>query len=226
MIKINNLFFSYAKEYYTLHDINFNLKKGDGAIIVGDKNSGKTSLIRVLLGLDKFNSGSVLINNIPIGKINYKEDLSLGYIPNEPPFIKNKSVEYNLKYVIRLREKNKELVDVKVRNTLIEYNLYSIKNVKVEHLNYYDKLILAIARLSIRNLDLLIVDDIFIGLSDKEMKDVVSILKQLIKSNMCSVLITTSDENVVSDFRYKKYYLQSGSLSLKKGEIDDWFKRN
>lgn len=224
MIKINNLYFSYAKEYYTLHDINFNLKKGDGAIIVGDRNSGKTSLIRIILGLDKCNSGTVLINNIPVAKINYKEDVSLGYIPKQPPFIQNKTVEYNLKYVIRLREKNKELVDVKVRNTLIEYNLYSIKNVKVEHLNYYDKLLLAIARLSVRGLDLLIVDDIFIGLNEKELKDVFSNLKQLIKSNnLCSVLITTSDEDLIGGFKYRKYYLKSGSLGLEKGETNEWF---
>ena len=222
MIKIGDLYFSFAKEYYTLHDINFSLNKNEGAIIIGDKDSGKTSLVRLLLGLDKANSGSVLLNNIPVDKINFKADIQLGYISKDPPFIHNRSVEYNLRYLVKLRNKNKDLVDVKVKNTLISYNLYAIKNVKVNLLNYYDKLMLSIARLSIRNLDLLIIDDIFGSLNEKELGDIISNLKSLIKQNNCAVLITTDDEKISNHFKYNKFYLNLGTLLDKKESIDEW----
>lgn len=223
MINISNLFFSFAKEYYTLHDINFKLKKGDGAIIIGDKDSGKTSLVRLLLGLEKPNSGTILLNNVSIDKVDFKNDLSLGYIPQTPPFIAGKSVEYNLKYIIKLRTKNKELVDVKVRNTLISYNLFAIKNVKIDHLNYYDKIMLSIARLSTRPIDLLIVDDIFSGLNEKELAEVVKSLKNLIKQNNCTVLILMSDKKYASLFKYDSKYLKSGSLCDEEVDLDDWY---
>ena len=76
---------------------------------------------------------------IPVNKINFKSDLNLGYLPKNPPFLYNKSIEDNIKYVVKLRNKNKDIVEVKVNNTLIMYNFYSIRNVKANHLNAFDK---------------------------------------------------------------------------------------
>ena len=121
MINISNLFFSFAKEYYTLHDINFKLKKGDGAIIIGDKDSGKTSLVRLLLGLEKPNSGTILLNNVSIDKVDFKNDLSLGYIPQTPPFIAGKSVEYNLKYILLLTYFHLDISIEKTQNLKLNF---------------------------------------------------------------------------------------------------------
>lgn len=222
MIKIKNLYFSYAKEYFTLNNVNFSLKHNEKAIIVGGKNSGKTSLVRILLGLDRFQKGEVLINNVDVKKINFKNDISVGYIPMQPPFMENKTVEENIKYIIKLREKKKDKIEIKLNNSLGHYSLFNIKNVKVNILNYYDKIKLALARLYVRNLDLIIVDDIFAGLNDNEAEDIAELIKELIKNNNnCTCVIFAENYNIRKYFDYKTYKLELGSLideSVENGE--------
>ena len=80
MIKIENLFLAYNKEYYALYDINLEFQKGDKVALVGEEGSGKTSLLRAVAGLEKIAKGNILINNVPVQKIDFAHDISVGYV--------------------------------------------------------------------------------------------------------------------------------------------------
>lgn len=58
VIEINDLSFSYDGEA-VLRDINFNLQKGDFAAVIGPNGGGKTTLMRLILGLLKPDRGSI-----------------------------------------------------------------------------------------------------------------------------------------------------------------------
>ena len=74
MIELEHIFVSYTKEFNTLQDISFTLGDGDKLVIVGEKESGRTALLRTIVGLDKCKSGTIVINGTPIDKINFKEE--------------------------------------------------------------------------------------------------------------------------------------------------------
>ncbi len=75
MLSVNNVYLKYTKEYNTLNNINLQIENGEQVILFGEKESGKSSLIRVIAGLEKATKGEVLINNINVNKINYKADV-------------------------------------------------------------------------------------------------------------------------------------------------------
>ena len=52
MLKIKNIFLSYVKDQDILKGIDLDLKKGEIISILGGSGSGKTSLLRVLAGLE------------------------------------------------------------------------------------------------------------------------------------------------------------------------------
>lgn len=55
-------------------DLNFSIEKGQRVAIVANNGAGKTSLLRILAGVDQPDSGNVIIRN----------DISLSYLPQEP----------------------------------------------------------------------------------------------------------------------------------------------
>lgn len=221
MLKISHLFVSFVKEYYTLNDINLEMSSGQKLIIVGSKESGRTAFIRTLLGLENIAKGEILYKNTPIQKMDFKNDISLGYIPAVPSFLERKTVMQNIEYVLKIRKENVKFQEAKINNALTEYGLSYIKNKKVKELSYLDRIKLAIARLSVRNIDILYVDDIFVNLSSLERSKIIKYIKELVKINNCTVIIMTENEDVANEFGYKKKYLIYGNLSDSSEVVDN-----
>lgn len=212
MLKVKSLYVAFTKEYFTINDLSLDLKSGEKLVVVGNKESGRTALLRALLGLEPIAKGEVLYKNISLEKVDFQNDLSLGYLPANPTFLEKKTVEDNIEYVISLRTKDKTYITAKIQNALIEYGLEYIKKKKVKELSYYDKLKLALARLSTRNIDVLFVDDIFVKLSTMEKEKIVKQIKAIIKNQTCTTMIMTESEDIANMFGYKKKYLIYGSL--------------
>ena len=77
-IEVKDLNFSYGGNTVLEH-ISFVIEKGDYVGIVGPNGGGKTTLLKILVGLLSPDSGSVLIENQPIGT--FKNKFRIGYVP-------------------------------------------------------------------------------------------------------------------------------------------------
>ncbi len=78
IIEIKNLSFSYGRQP-VLEDVDFTTKAGDFVAIIGPNGGGKTTLLKLLLGLLDAERGSVRIFGQPPRKVSYK----IGYVPQE-----------------------------------------------------------------------------------------------------------------------------------------------
>jgi ATP-binding cassette, subfamily B, bacterial CvaB/MchF/RaxB len=78
-IELRNVFFRYAEtEPFILEDINLTIEPGEFLTIMGPSGGGKTTLIKIMLGLLEPTMGEVLIDGIPlsiIGPRAYREQL-------------------------------------------------------------------------------------------------------------------------------------------------------
>ena len=92
MIELKNVNLNYTKNYFILCDINLVINKGEKIVLFGQVGSGKTSLIRLILGLEKNFTGEASINNISTKKIDFKKDVSALYISSRGAFLEGKSV--------------------------------------------------------------------------------------------------------------------------------------
>lgn len=70
IIELKNVFFSYGKEW-VLEDINISINKGDCIAVFGPNGGGKTTLLKILLGLLKPQKGEVV----------YYKRCGVGYLP-------------------------------------------------------------------------------------------------------------------------------------------------
>lgn len=212
MLKCKNLYVSFTKEFYTLNDVSFEVAQGERLVIVGSKESGRTALIRALLGLEPCAKGEIFYKNISLEKIDFQNDLSCGYLPAVPVFLENKTVQENIEYVAGLRIKDKAYMAAKVNNAITEYGLEYSRKKKAKELNYYDRIKLALARLSTRNIDILLIDDVFAKLSSMDREKLIKQIKSIIKTQGCAALIMVDSDEVADKLGYKRKYLIYGSL--------------
>lgn len=83
-LQIKNLCFRFPGRKQILNDINLNLTKGEVVAILGESGGGKSTLLNILQGFYKAESGSVLLNNQSLGDI-YLPNLrdALGVVPQD-----------------------------------------------------------------------------------------------------------------------------------------------
>lgn len=78
IVEIRNVFFSYNGQE-VLHDVNFDVAEGDFIAMIGPNGGGKTTLLRLMLGLLKPAQGSVRVLGMPAQKASHH----IGYVPQE-----------------------------------------------------------------------------------------------------------------------------------------------
>ncbi len=212
MLKVKNLIFYYTKDYNTLQNINFELKDKEIMFIHGEYESGRSCLLRILLGIESDFSGEVLYNNIPVSRDLFKTDIALGFVPEKVVCLENKSIYKNLEYVLKIRKVNKSIQDIKINNALKCYGLDVLKDEKMKNIGAFDRVKVVLARLSLRKLDYIFVDDIFKDLSTTELKYVITELKKLIRVNDASAIIVSDNMEIANMFKCTKYKLELGLL--------------
>jgi len=208
LVEFKNVYYSFTKAFNVLHNINFCLKVGEKSVIIANNDSGITSFIRILLRDEKVNSGEVLYNNTPIKKISFKKDIFLAYLPSEPVFFDKKSIKFNLHYFLKLHK----VQDFYEEDICKYFNID--KNIIVKNLSYFEKVKLAIARFSFRKIQLLIIENIFEKLTEKESLEVQTILNDIIKkNNACVILVIAEKNKFINNLQdFTKYTLKYGTL--------------
>ena len=68
MIEFQNVDFSYEKDRKVLHDMSFSIGKGESVGLIGANGAGKSTIMKLLLGLLGPDSGKVLIDGIEVKK--------------------------------------------------------------------------------------------------------------------------------------------------------------
>lgn len=63
-LSLNGLSFTYPGHRMALHNIHFQLERGESVAIVGENGSGKSTLCKLLIGLHQTNPGEFLINGL------------------------------------------------------------------------------------------------------------------------------------------------------------------
>ncbi len=112
-IKFINVNFSYVEGTTILENINFSINKGEKIALVGETGAGKTTLVNLILGFYKINSGNILFDGKNI------DDISLESIRKNISFIQQNPYIFDdtIKRNVALNIEN-EISDEKILNIL------------------------------------------------------------------------------------------------------------
>ena len=129
MIRLKEIEKKFGK-FEVLKNLSFNIEPGKITALVGPNGSGKTTIIKTILGLVKPDNGDILIDDKSILN-DYHYRKNVGYMPQTASFPENLTVREVLKMISDLRNSKIEPID-----ELIEaMNLTSEMNKQVKTLS-------------------------------------------------------------------------------------------
>lgn len=148
MIEFDAVTLKYHYEQYPLFEqLSFSLNGRENTVLC-DIQSGKSSLCKMIMGLLPPNEGKVSIDGKSVYDGNLKSakcapPFDILYLPEMPAFFENRSVDFNLRYPLKVRKISDEAV---VQKLACDFDLESLLKTKVKELTKRQKKLLALAR--------------------------------------------------------------------------------
>lgn len=177
-----------------LNNISFNINERELVAVVGDSGSGKTTLMNLLGGLDKVDSGKIIIHNQEVSKMNpnqrtlYRRN-NIGFIFQDFNLIHVLNVYENI--ILPLQLSHKKVDENKIDNLLNSLKLIDKKYALPSKLSGGEQQRVAIIRALIHEPKLILADEPTGNLDSKNSEMVVSLIKVLCKKLNRTVILVT-----------------------------------
>ncbi len=207
LLECINLCKSFGKKQI-LKNVSFSINEGDILAFIGPNGSGKTTTIKLILGLQKIDSGEVLINGLDITK-NFEDAIrKVGAIVENPDSYMYLTGWQNLRLIA---DYYGNISDEDI-NELVKYvGLESRINDKVNKYSLGMRQRLGIARALLNKPNILILDEPTNGLDPEGIKDLRVLLKRL-ASNGMGILISSHNLAELESFCNKVCIIDNGTI--------------
>ena len=220
MIKLSNINKYYNKKKSNqIHVINnTSLMLPDRGLIalLGKSGSGKTTLLNVMSGLDRYDSGTISINDMNMEKYDSKvfdtiRSKKIGYIFQNYFLFNDKTVYENLEISLKLAG----FKDVSEVNKRIDYALTLVgmlryKKRRPNTLSGGQQQRIGIARAIVKGSSIIIADEPTGNLDSDNTFEIMDILKSISKT--CLVVLVTHEENIANFFADRIIKLKDGEI--------------
>ena len=218
MVRFDRITMAYSKNYNVLQDLSFDARKGEATIVHGEIDSGKTSLLRIALGIENRFEGACLIDGTPVHKVNFKDCIGALYISKRGAFLHRRSVNTNMRYILKLRKQFHPNSEIVIANALKQFSLYGYKDNKIKSLSTFHRALVQLARASLRDkIDLICVDDVFMEMNDIEKGIFINHLAEFATQHKATMLIAISSEKVAT--LLKKEIKKSTIVKVHLGQV-------
>lgn len=187
-LEIKNISKKFGK-HQILENVSIELEKGQSVALAGCNGCGKSTLITIIVGASKCDSGTVLID----GKKLSKKEISelIGYVPQSSPFIDEMTVLDNLKFWYA-GEKERMQKDLE-SGILYKFGLNKYIHYKVGALSGGMKKRLSIACAMANNPSVMVLDEPGAALDLVCKKDIINYLSEY-KANGGIVILSSHEE--------------------------------
>jgi heme exporter protein A len=174
-------------------NLNFKINNKELLVIKGANGSGKTTLLKILSGLLKPISGSIIINkkNINILKDEYFKYFE--YIGHENAIKTALTVRENLNFYLKIK---RNLTTKNFEKAIKIFNLKNLLDIKIENLSAGEKRRISLSRLILSNSKIWFLDEPTNGLDKINTVNFFKILKQHLQLNGLAIVASHDDVKI------------------------------
>jgi zinc transport system ATP-binding protein len=216
LIEVKDISFAYGTNT-VLQDVTFTIEKGDYVGIVGPNGGGKTTLLKILVGLLTPQSGTVLIENQPIGS--FKNKSKIGYVPQRVsqantnfPATVFEIVESGRVPVTRVLGGLNKQDRQAISKALIAADIENLKDKLLSSLSGGQKQRVYVARALAAEPEILILDEPFVGIDVSAQEDFYAFLKKLNQTQGLTIIFVSHDIDVITEEVKSIFCLNRGLL--------------
>ena len=202
MIEIKNVTKAYGSKV-VLDKLSYTFEDGKMIGVYGESGCGKSTLLNILGLLDKEYEGEVIIHGIATKKLKNKDIDKLvreqiNYLFQNYALIDDMSVEENLMIVLKHQKLSKRDKDEKIKQVLEEVSILPLLKNKVYTLSGGEQQRVALARIMLKEGNIILADEPTGNLDVNNRDVVLSILKKL-KQNGATVILVSHDHSLLEE---------------------------
>ncbi|MGH2561853.1 MAG: ABC transporter ATP-binding protein [Thermomicrobiales bacterium] len=175
-----------------LAGVNLTVDAGDFTVLYGPPASGKTVLLRCLLGLEHPTEGGIRLRGEDV-TTRAAAERNVGYVPQSFALYPHLSVHDNIAYPLRLAGVGKRDVEPEVSQAAEMLKIADLLGKRPDQLSGGQKQRVAIARGIVKRTDLFVLDDPLAGLDFKLREQLFDDLRQMQQAWNVAFLYSTSD---------------------------------
>ncbi len=217
MIELKNVYKTYkskkGKSTEALKNISIKFQEKGLIFILGKSGSGKSTLLNVLGGLDKYDSGDLIINGKSTKEFNNKNydayrNTHIGFVFQDFNLLENYSVQKNISLSLELQ--NKKYDREKINDALKIVGLEGFAKRKINELSGGQKQRIAIARALVKNPNVILADEPTGNLDSVTGKQIFELLKELSKDKL--IIIVSHDNDNANKYADRIIELKDGEI--------------
>ena len=215
MIKFDKVTKIYPPNTAVLQDISFEINEGEFVSIVGKSGAGKTTLIRLILGLEDPTYGEIYFKNKNIRTADSLEiqniRRSIGGIFQDYRLLPAKTVYENVAYIMEVEGKGNNEIKKEVPKILELIGLSDKMNNFPKELSGGEQQRLAVARALVNHPKIIIADEPTGNLDPYNTYEVIFLLKKINKAGT-TVILSTHDREIINKLGKRVITLVDGKI--------------
>lgn len=218
MLQIKNI----KKQYITgdlvqnaLNDVSLNLRNNEFVAILGPSGSGKTTLLNIIGGLDNYDSGDLIINDISTKKYTDRDwdsyrNHTIGFVFQSYNLIPHQTILSNVELALTISGISKSERRKKAIKALEEVGLGDQIHKKPNQMSGGQMQRVAIARALVNNPDILLADEPTGALDSDTSMQVMELLKEVAKERL--VVMVTHNPELAQEYATRIVRVKDGVI--------------
>ena len=235
MLELKNIKKTYktvSGDVHALKGINLKFRKSEFVSILGESGCGKTTLLNIIGGLDRYTSGDLIINGKSTKKFKDRDwdsyrNYSVGFIFQSYNLIGHQNILSNVELALTISGVSKKERRERAVNALKQVGLKDKIYYKPNELSGGQMQRVAIARALVNDPDIILADEPTGALDSKTSVDIMNLLKKVSKDKL--VIMVTHNDKLAENYSDRIINILDGKIindsnQLKKEETYKDFK--
>lgn len=218
MLQIRNISKKYATKYLVqsaLDDVSLTLRDNEFVAVLGPSGSGKTTLLNIIGGLDRYDSGDLIINGISTKKYKDRDwdsyrNHTIGFVFQSYNLIPHQSILSNVELALTISGISSKERKRLSKEALEKVGLGNQIHKKPNQLSGGQMQRVAIARALVNNPDILLADEPTGALDTETSVLVMDLLKEIAKDRL--VIMVTHNPELAEQYATRIVKLRDGKI--------------
>src|SRR6056297_885444 len=215
MIKLFNVNKSYPPKIQVLKDLNLHVSPGEFVSIVGKSGTGKTTLLKVLIGQERVNEGQVVIGDWDITKIKQREipylRRQIGVIFQDFKLLPKKNLAENVAFALQVSGQRPKKIRSIVPKVLKIVGLEDKQHRYPNEVSGGEKQRTAIARALVHRPKILLADEPTGDVDSINADEVINLLLKINRFGTTVVLVSHNRE-IINKLRKRVVTIEDGRI--------------
>ncbi len=206
-----------------LKGISLEFRESEFVSILGPSGSGKTTLLNIIGGLDQYDAGDLVINNLSTKHFKDRDwdayrNRSIGFVFQNYNLISHQSVLQNVEIAMTLSGVSNSERKARAKEALADVGLSDHIHKKPNQLSGGQMQRVAIARALVNNPDIILADEPTGALDSKTSTQVMNILREIAKKRL--VIMVTHNEEIANEYSSRIIRFLDGEIQSDSDPIE------